>query len=148
MTPNDIGGDGPFVSSSESETESAGQRLGELLAPGDVVSLTGPLGCGKTVFVRGIARALGVGEPVVSPSFVIVQEYAGRLPLFHMDLYRLSSPLELEDVGLRDYLSAGGVCAIEWGEKAASVLPQNRIQVVFRWIDGASREITIERTLA
>ena len=132
-----------IVTRSPQETEEAGERLGELLGPGSVVSLTGPLGCGKTVFVKGMARSLGVSESVTSPTFLIIQEYTGRIPFFHMDLYRLRSATELEDVGLRDYLSSGGVAAIEWGEKAASVLPASRWEVHFEILADGGRSILI-----
>ena len=134
-----------LLSASAAETESAGYRLGRELAPGEVVSLCGSLGCGKTVFVKGMARAFGVEEAVTSPTFVIVHEYRGRLPFLHMDLYRLKSAAELEDIGFRDYLATGGVTAIEWGEKASSVLPDRRIEVTFSILPDERREIRWRR---
>jgi len=104
------------ITASESETERAGEDLGRRLASGDVVLLYGDLGAGKTAFVRGLATGLGIDpDDVSSPTFTLVQEYRGRLPLFHVDLYRLA-PGEVDDLGL-DALAAGGVLAIEWAER-------------------------------
>ena len=101
-----------FVTNSPEETEELGERLGRALSPGDVVAFTGDLGAGKTAFTRGIARGLGIGDRVTSPTFAIVNEYeGGRLPLFHFDMYRLTSSDELFDIGWEDYLARGGVCA-------------------------------------
>ena len=108
---------------SESETEAVGEALATTLSPGTVIAFTGDLGAGKTAFTRGLARGLGIGERVTSPTFAIVNEYeGGRLPLFHFDMYRLESSEELFDIGWEDYLRRGGVCAVEWSEKVADAL--------------------------
>ena len=108
-----------FITNSEGETEALGVRLAEALAPGAVIAFTGGLGAGKTAFTRGLARGLGIADRVASPTFTIVNEYeGGRLPLFHFDWYRLSDAEELFDIGWEDYLSRGGVCAVEWSENA------------------------------
>ncbi len=108
---------------SESETEAVGEALATTLSPGTVIAFTGDLGAGKTAFTRGLARGLGIGERVTSPTFTIVNEYeGGRLPLFHFDMYRLESSEELFDIGWEDYLRRGGVCAVEWSEKVADAL--------------------------
>lgn len=108
---------------SESETETVGEALAATLSPGTVIAFTGDLGAGKTAFTRGLARGLGIGERVTSPTFTIVNEYeGGRLPLFHFDMYRLESSEELFDIGWEDYLRRGGVCAVEWSEKVADAL--------------------------
>ncbi len=108
---------------SESETEAVGEALAATLFPGTVIAFTGDLGAGKTAFTRGLARGLGIGERVTSPTFTIVNEYeGGRLPLFHFDMYRLESSEELFDIGWEDYLRRGGVCAVEWSEKVADAL--------------------------
>lgn len=108
---------------SESETEAVGEALAATLSPGTVIAFTGDLGAGKTAFTRGLARGLGIGERVTSPTFTIVNEYeGGRLPLFHFDMYRLESSEELFDIGWEDYLRRGGVCAVEWSEKVADAL--------------------------
>lgn len=119
-----------YRTSSERETEELGQRLGERLEPGAVVAFTGDLGAGKTAFTRGLARGLGVTERVTSPTFTIVNEYeGGRLPLFHFDMYRLSSSEELYDIGWEDYLARNGVCAVEWSENVADALEDGTITV-------------------
>ena len=108
---------------SESETEAVGEALATTLSPGTVIAFTGDLGAGKTAFTRGLARGLGIGERVTSPTFTIVNEYeGGRLPLFHFDMYRLESSEELFDIGWEDYLRRGGVCAVEWSEQVADAL--------------------------
>ena len=105
------------VTTSEEETESAGEQLAASLGPGDVVLLFGDLGAGKTAFVRGLARGLGAsGEDVSSPTFTIIQEYPGRVTLYHVDLYRLE-PVEVDDLGLDDLVSGEGVVAIEWADR-------------------------------
>lgn len=107
----------PIQTTSEEETAAAGERLAAALGPGDVVLLYGELGAGKTAFVRGLARGLGAPErDVSSPTFTLVQEYAGRVPLYHVDLYRLE-PKEVEDLGLEELVSGDGVVAIEWAER-------------------------------
>jgi tRNA threonylcarbamoyladenosine biosynthesis protein TsaE len=131
-------------STSEEETDRAGQGLGAGLVAGDVVCLSGPLGCGKTIFVKGLARALGVTERVTSPSFIIAQEYEGLIPLTHLDLYRLAGWQELEELGFRDMLSSRSVLAVEWGERAGPLLPARRVDVTFALLEDGSREIRIE----
>ncbi len=111
-----------FITHSAAETEALGARLAKQLRPGDVVAYLGDLGAGKTAFTRGLARGLGILEPVTSPTYTIVNEYQGRLPLFHFDMYRLSDAEELFDLGWEDYLARGGVCAVEWSENVAEAL--------------------------
>ena len=122
-----------YCSNSVAETEELGAQLAARLRPGDVVAYTGDLGAGKTAFTRGIARGLGIPERVTSPTFTIVNEYeGGRLPLFHFDLYRLGDPEELFDIGWKDYLARGGVCAVEWSENVAGALEDEPIRVDIR----------------
>ncbi len=109
-------------------TERVGEAVGTQLEIGDLVVLSGDLGAGKTTFVKGLARALGVTEPVTSPTFTIVQEYGGRLPLAHVDVYRLERIQEVHDLGFEE-LSEDRVVVVEWGEAIARVLPSNRIEV-------------------
>ena len=112
-----------FTSASPAETEAIGAALACRLMPGDVITYRGALGAGKTAFTRGLARGLGISEPVTSPTYTIVNEYLdGRLPLFHFDMYRLSDSDELFDLGWEDYLARNGVCAVEWSENVADVL--------------------------
>ena len=114
-----------FLTRSEAETEELGRRLAEHLAPGAVVAYRGDLGMGKTAFTRGLARGLGITGRVTSPTFTIVNEYeGGRLPLFHFDMYRLGSSEELFDIGWEDYLTRGGVCAVEWSENVAEAMEE------------------------
>ena len=121
-----------YISKSEAETEALGVRLAERLEPGQTIAFTGDLGAGKTAFTRGLARGLGIGERVTSPTFTIVNEYeGGRLPLFHFDMYRLSAPEELFAIGWEDYLDRGGVCAVEWSENVAGAL-EDAIRVELR----------------
>lgn len=123
-----------YHSKSEQETEALGARLARQLRPGDVIAYTGDLGAGKTAFTRGVARGLGVDCGVTSPTFTIVNEYeGGRLPLFHFDMYRLSSSDELFEIGWEDYLARGGVCAVEWSENVANALEDEPIRVDIRW---------------
>ena len=114
---------------SADETQALGQKLASRLAPGDVIAYFGDLGAGKTAFTRGLAQGLGITDPVTSPIYTIVNEYlSGRIPLFHFDMYRLSSSDELFDIGWEDYLSRGGVCAVEWSENVEDAL-QDAIRV-------------------
>lgn len=112
-----------FLSHSPADTEALGERLAQALKPGDILALSGGLGAGKTAFTRGLARGLGYPGAVSSPTFTIVNEYeGGRLSLFHFDLYRLSSPDELFDIGWEDYLDRGGVCCVEWSQNGGDFL--------------------------
>lgn len=118
-----------FISNSVEETERIGAQLASELPAGSIVAFTGDLGAGKTAFVRGMARGLGIDERVTSPTFTIVNEYeGGRRPLFHFDLYRLFDADELFDIGWEDYLSRGGICAVEWSERASEAM-ENCIRV-------------------
>ena len=118
-----------ITTNSADETQALGQKLASRLAPGDVIAYFGDLGAGKTAFTRGLAQGLGITDPVTSPTYTIVNEYlSGRIPLFHFDMYRLSSSDELFDIGWEDYLSRGGVCAVEWSENVEDAL-QDAIRV-------------------
>ena len=135
-----------FITNSPEETEALGARLAGALEPGAVVAFTGDLGAGKTAFVRGLARGLGIRDRVTSPTFTIVNEYeGGRLPLFHFDLYRLGCADELFDIGWEDYLARGGVCAVEWSERMEELLEPGTIRVdLRRGEDESRRVITVE----
>jgi len=99
------------------------------LGPGAVVALVGDLGAGKTTFVQGLGRALGVEEPVTSPTFTLINEYHGRLKVFHVDLYRLEGEAEAEEIGLDEYLGAGGVTVIEWADRAFGLIPPDALRI-------------------
>ena len=133
-----------FLTHSPDETERIGERLGTVLTPGTVLAYLGDLGAGKTAFTRGLARGLGASETVTSPTYTIVNEYlSGRLPLFHFDMYRLSSGEELWDIGWEDYLDRGGVCAVEWSENVADAM-EDAVTVRIEKLGEDTRRITIE----
>ena len=132
------------ITKSPEQTELLGKKLAELLRPGDVIAYYGDLGAGKTAFTRGLAAGLGIREAVTSPTYTIVNEYlSGRMPLFHFDMYRLSSSDELFDIGWEDYLARGGVCAVEWSENVADAM-QGAISVRIGRDSDEQRTITIE----
>jgi tRNA threonylcarbamoyladenosine biosynthesis protein TsaE len=106
--------------------------------------LQGPLGAGKTTFVRGVARGLGIDEPVTSPTFTLVAEYRGRMPLYHIDLYRINGVEEFELLGPEDMMGAEGVVVVEWGERAHDALPEDRIVVRVNILDDGARRVEIE----
>ena len=133
-----------FTTNSPAETEAVGAALGAVLKPGTVIAYRGDLGAGKTAFTRGLARGLGAGEIVTSPTYTIVNEYlSGRMPLFHFDMYRLASSDDLWDIGWEDYLDRGGVCAVEWSENVDDAM-ENAIYVTIEKTGEESRRITIE----
>ena len=133
-----------FLSHSTQETEAIGEELAQKLRGGDVLAFTGSLGMGKTAFTRGLARGLGCRGRVTSPTFTIVNEYEGRTPLFHFDMYRLGSSDELFDIGWEDYLTRGGVCAVEWSERVNDAMPADTLWVdIARGTDESDRIITI-----
>lgn len=133
-----------YETHSPEETEALAARLAETLRAGDVLALDGDLGAGKTAFTRGLAQGLGFSGTVTSPTFTIVNEYeGGRLPLFHFDLYRLTSPEELFDIGWEDYLDRGGVCCVEWSRRGAELMA-GAIRVVFTRLSDTGRSISIE----
>ena len=134
------------ITNSPEQTEQLGKKLALLLRPGDVIAYYGDLGAGKTAFTRGIAAGLGVKECVTSPTYTSVNEYlSGRMPLFHFDMYRLSSSDELFDIGWEDYLARGGVCAVEWSENVEDALHGAiRITIEKDADDPDRRRITVE----
>lgn len=116
--------------SSPEETVGVGEKLAPFLKAGDVICLNGDLGAGKTRFVQGLARGLGINGPVTSPTFTLINEYHGRLPLYHMDVYRLDDPLEMEDLGYEEYFYGDGVTVVEWAERVDGLLPAERLDIV------------------
>ena len=133
-----------FITNSPEETEALGAALGKRLPAGTVIAYRGDLGAGKTAFTRGLARGLGCAEQVTSPTYTIVNEYlGGRLPLFHFDMYRLSSSDDLWDIGWEDYLERGGVCAVEWSENVADAM-ENPITITIEKLGEDTRRIAIE----
>ena len=133
-----------YLSHSPEETEHIGEMLGRRLRPGTVVAYRGGPGMGKTAFTRGLARGLGCAGRVTSPTFTIVNEYDGATPLFHFDMYRLGSSDELFDIGWEDYLTRGGVCAVEWSERVDDAMPADTLWVdIARGTGESDRIITI-----
>lgn len=135
-----------FITHSAAETRVVGRRLAEKLGPGSIVAFTGDLGAGKTAFTGGMAEGLGITDRVTSPTFNLVNEYeGGRIPLFHFDLYRLDSADELFDIGWEDYLVRGGVCAVEWSERAVEAMEGDVIRVhIARGSEDNCRVITVQ----
>lgn len=118
-----------FESFSAEETYALGKKLGEEAKPGAVFCLSGDLGVGKTVFTKGFAVGLGVTDTVNSPTFTIVQEYQGRLPFYHFDVYRIEEPEEMEEIGYEDYFYGDGACMIEWAELIGELIPESAVKV-------------------
>lgn len=131
----------------EEQTEAVGRALAGTLRGGEVITLRGDLGAGKTVFTRGLARGLGIASPILSPTFTIVREYAGRLKLYHFDFYRLTEAEELQEIGFEEYVQPEAVVVIEWAELFPEVLPARRIvvQIEASGAAGAGRKICIWR---
>ena len=133
-----------YLTNSPEQTEEVGAALSKVLSPGTVIAYRGDLGAGKTAFTRGLARGLGVADPVTRPTYTIVNEYlGGRMPLFHFDMYRLHSADDLWDIGWEDYLERGGICAVEWSENVADAM-EDAITVTIEKLGEDSRRITIE----
>lgn len=129
------------------ETRALGERLGRTLVAGDTVAIVGELGAGKTAFVQGLARGLGITSTVSSPTFTIVKEHDGRVPLFHVDFYRLEHAAELANIGFDDYFERGGVVAVEWADRFWDALPRRRIEVRIELVGGDERRVSIESAL-
>ncbi len=133
-----------YTTHSPEETRKLASCIAADLGPGDVLALRGPLGSGKTCFVQGVARGLGVAERyITSPTFVLIREYRGRLSLYHIDLYRLATGPEIEHLGLEEYLEGDGVSAVEWAEKMEEMLPDRTIDVSFDCLSEMTRKIVI-----
>ena len=132
-----------FISNSEKETENIGAAFAKDLKGGSVVAMYGDLGAGKTAFVRGMARGMGLDAHVSSPTFTIVNEYPGERELIHFDMYRLASADELFDIGWEDYLNRGAVCAVEWSENVRDAFFGDEINVTIEKISDCARRITI-----
>ena len=133
-----------YITNSPEETEALAFKLAQKLPAGSIIAYEGDLGAGKTAFTRGLARGLGIWEPVTSPTYTIVNEYlSGRLPLFHFDMYRLHCADDLFDIGWEDYLERGGICAVEWSENVAEAM-EGAITVRIEKTGEDTRCITVE----
>ncbi len=134
-----------IATQSPGETLRMGEILGKLLKPGDAVALIGDLGAGKTTLAKGIARGAGVEDEreVTSPSFVLVNEYQGRFPVYHADLYRLEQVREVEDLGWEEFIFGSGISLVEWAEKIPGILPEERIDIRISWIGAEERKFVV-----
>ena len=129
---------------SAEETTALGEKLGRLLRPGDVIALFGDLGAGKTTLTRGIAVGLGLAADIHSPTFTLIHEHPGAIPLYHVDLYRLTSEEEVETLGLEEYMYSDGVTIVEWADRMTSSLPKDRLDITLRMQGDTERELTFE----
>jgi len=133
-----------LISHSPEHTQRLGVHIGDLSLPGDTFLLVGGLGTGKTCLTQGIAWGLGIKEYILSPSFVLIRELYGRLPLYHIDLYRLESIEEMADLGLDDYLYGKGVCVVEWAEKGLSILPPEHLLIQISYLADTERHFQLK----
>ncbi len=133
-----------LTSHSPEETRRLGVLLAALLQPGDVLALSGDLGAGKTTLIQGLARGLGITQPVTSPTFILINEYRSTPPLYHVDCYRLEdAPAEAWAIGLDELLHNDGICAIEWADRLEKLLPAERLEVRLSWISARERHIEV-----
>ncbi len=135
-----------FKTETPAETQALGEKLGKTLKPGDVIALMGELGAGKTCLTQGIARGIGIapGEIVCSPSYILINEYNGTVPIYHIDLYRLEGQTEIAELGLIEYIESNGICIIEWAERVETALPTDCVKINITWEDENSRQIIIQ----
>lgn len=135
-----------FRTESPEETQNLGEKLGKTLQRGDVIALIGDLGTGKTCLTQGIARGVGLApnEVVSSPSYILINEYNGKIPIYHIDLYRLETAAEIVDLGLSEYIEGDGICIIEWAERMADGLPATCIKINMTWEDENIRSIKMQ----
>lgn len=126
------------------ETLALGEALGARLRPGDVIALFGDLGAGKTTFTKGIARGMGLPDDIHSPTFTLIHEHIGPTPLYHVDLYRLESEIEVEGIGIEEYIQGGGVTIIEWADRMRSMLPPDRLDIDIAMTGDETREFAFE----
>ncbi|MEO0082953.1 MAG: tRNA (adenosine(37)-N6)-threonylcarbamoyltransferase complex ATPase subunit type 1 TsaE [candidate division WOR-3 bacterium] len=134
-----------LITDSPEQTITFGEKIGGKLQPGDIVAFYGELGSGKTTMIKGICLGLGVKEQflVKSPSFIMINEYKGKFPIYHIDLFRVKTEEELLSIGFDDYLEGNGICLIEWAEKAERYLPRNTIKIELRYLSNYERKILI-----
>lgn len=133
-----------LTTQSPEETKALGEKIAIFLQPGDILCLNGDLGAGKTAFSQGVARGLGITGPVTSPTFTLINEYQGRLPLYHFDVYRLEGPEAMDDLGYEEYFEGQGVCLVEWSKLVEEVLPQERLEINITRIGDAEQERQLE----
>lgn len=134
-----------YITHSAQETVDLGEKIGSLLKSGDVIAMTGTLAAGKTTITKGIAKALGITDVVTSPTFCLISEYEGtKMPLYHMDVYRLDGPEDFINLGVEDMLDGDGVCIVEWSKKVSSELPKRTIKIEITPLEDGSRQIKID----
>jgi tRNA threonylcarbamoyladenosine biosynthesis protein TsaE len=131
-----------FHTETSDETQDIGKAIGRLLKPGDLISLVGEMGAGKTTLVQGIAQGLESTEHVTSPTFTLINEYPGRIPLYHFDVYRLQSSEDMEDLGYEEYFQGTGATLIEWADRIESLLPDERLDIYLEW-ENEGRKMTL-----
>ena len=139
LAPNTL----DFISHSETQTRRLGTRLAALLKPGDVLALIGDLGSGKTRWIQGVCQGLDVVEPVISPTYTLVNEYQGLYPVYHIDLYRIVDTSELLTFGLEDYLYGSGISLIEWADRANDFLPNNYLAIELYHLEETKRRLVL-----
>ncbi len=145
MSPVMTGPTIDFFSHSVAQTRRFGFRLGQFAQPGDVFCLEGPLGSGKTLLTQGIGQGLDIQTAITSPTFTLINEYReGRIPLYHIDLYRLGSDQEIWDLGLLDYLESDGLSVVEWADQAPRVMPERRLWITLRHLSATKRGILMQ----
>lgn len=144
MTNNTHALNGRYICKNAQETEALGRSFAPLLSPGTIICMHGTLGAGKTCFIQGVARGLGIEEAVTSPSFTLASEYQGTLPLYHIDVYRIEDSEEFELLGLEEYLYGHGLCFIEWSEKVQEALPEETLHIEIQILEDGSRQIRLE----
>ena len=139
-----------FKTHSPTETQTLGEQLGKTLKSGDVIALIGDLGTGKTCLTQGIARGIGIApdEVVSSPSYILINEYNGTIPIYHIDLYRLETAAEIAELGLMEYMDSDGICIIEWAERMEHALPENHMRIDIRWEDENVRHFTVQHPVS
>lgn len=133
-----------IITNNENETYNIGIKIGKQLKAGDILSLNGDLGAGKTYLTKGIAKGLGIEDYITSPTFTILNEYKGRIPLYHFDVYRINDVEEMYEIGFEEYLYGNGVCIIEWGSMVEEILPEDTINIKIKNLGEFSREIEIK----
>lgn len=132
-----------FKTNNAGETEKLGRLIGEALRGGEIIAMTGDLGAGKTTMTKSLAKGLDIDEHITSPTFTIVNEYEGRLKLFHFDVYRIGDVEEMYDLGFEEYIYSGGVCIIEWSNLIEEILPEDTINIQILYLDDNKRQIKI-----
>lgn len=133
-----------FSPAAAEDTIALGDRIGRAATPGMIIALRGGLAAGKTTLTMGIAKGLGIDDPVLSPTYTLIREYQGRLPLYHMDAYRLTGPEDFLSLGVEEYLFGDGVCVIEWSERVEAALPERRERIALTLAEDGSRRIEIQ----